>query len=167
MGFIYLRTFMSLTSYIKLAGMLVAFTSQAASADGYAIFSKHEELKAQVVADVGDIEKIDPPFDKLSETEILKLHSNCFQPTGSLGAWGYGKKAGLILVDRYKTIRVALIESSVGSIKVVTMPALQVACPAEGSSSLSIDPKQRLEELERQQELLKLQLESIRQLREQ
>lgn len=156
-------------SHMRLAGTLIvlALIPHAASADGYALFSKHEELKAHVVVDAGDFEKIDPPFGKIGATEVLKLNSNCFQPTGTLGSWGYGKKAGLVLVDRNKTIRIALLESSIGSIKVETTLVLQVACPTEDSSGLPLDPQQRLQELRRQQELLQLQLERLRQQRQQ
>lgn len=155
-------------SHMRLAGiLLLSLMPQAASADGYALFSKHEELKAHVVVDAGDFEKIDPPFGKLGATEVLKLDSNCFQPAGSLGSWGYGKKAGLVLVDRNKTIRIALLESTIGSIKVETTPVLQVACPTEDSNGLALDPQQRLQELRRQQELLQLQLERLRQQRQQ
>ena len=138
-----------------------------ATADGYALFSKHEEMKAHAVVDAGDFERFDPPIGKFGASEILKLKSNCFQPTGSLGSWGSGKKAGLVLVDRDKTIRIALLESSIGSIKVETSHVLQVACPAEDSRGLPLDPQQRLQELRRRQELLQLQLERLRQQREQ
>ena len=149
---------------MKLQYILVlAVIPQAAIADGYALFSKHEELKAHVIVDAGDFEKIDPPFGKLGTSDVLKINSSCFQLAGSLGSWGYGKKAGLVLVDRNKTIRIALLESSIGSIKIETMPAVQVACPTEDSSDLPLDPHQRLQELKRQQEFLQLQLERLRQ----
>jgi hypothetical protein len=154
--------------HMKLACILVLVVMPtAATADGYAFLSKHAELKAHFVVDAGDVEKIDPPFGKLGATEVLKLNSNCFQPAGSLGSWGYGKKAGLVLVDRNESIRIALLESSIGSIKVETTLVLQVACPTEDSSGLPLDPQQRLQELRRQQELLQLQLERLRQQRQQ
>lgn len=146
---------------------LFGLIPQAASADGYALFSKHDELKSHVVADAGDVEKIDPPFGKLGATEILKLKSNCFQPATALGTWGHGKKAGLVLVDKSKTIRVAFLESSIGYIRVETVLVFQVACPTEDSNGLPLDPQQRLQELKRQRELLELQLERLRQQRQQ
>lgn len=164
----FVRVLMSHLSLMTLAGIiLLALIPQAANADGYALFSEHEELRAHVVVDAGDFEKIDPPFGKLGATEVLKLNSNCFQPTGALGSWGYGKKAGLLLVDRNKTVRVALLESSIGSIEVKSALVLQVACPTEDSSGLPLDPQQRLQELRRQQEVLQLQLERLRQQRQQ
>lgn len=147
--------------------LLLALIPQAATANGFALFSEHEELKGHVVVDAGDIEKFDPPFGKLGATEVLKLNSNCFQPIGLLGSWGFGKKAGLVLVDRNKTIRIALLESSISSIKIEATPVLQVACPTEDSSGMPLDPQQRLQELRRQRELLQLQLERLRQQRQQ
>lgn len=143
--------------------LLLAVLPRPAIADGYAMFSEHDELKAHVVVDAGDFEKIDPPFGKLGATEVLKLNSNCFQPVGALGLWGYGKKAGLVLVDRNRAIRLALIESSIGSIKIDAVAAIQVACQTAGSSSPPPDPQQLLQELKRQQELLQLELERLRQ----
>lgn len=159
---------MSYPHHMKFACILVlAVIPQAAIADGYSLFSSHEELKDHVVVDAGDFEKIDPPFGKIGASAILKLNSNCFHPSGSLGSWGYGKKAGLVLVDRKKSIRVALLESSISSIKVEVTLVLQVACPTEDASGLPLNPQQRLQELRRQQELLQLQLEQLRQQRQQ
>ena len=118
------------------------------------MFSKHEELKAHVIIDAGDFEKVDPPFGTLGATETVKLNSNCFKPFGSLGLWG--KKAGFILVDRNKAIRIAILESSIGSIKVESFAAMQVACPTKDSDGLPVDPQERLKELQ-------LQLERLRQ----
>lgn len=149
-------------SYLKFA-LLLAAVPGLAHADGFAMFSKHEELKGHVVVDAGDFEKIDPPVGNLGSSELLILNSNCFQPIGLLGLWGYGKKSGLLLVDRNKSIRVALFESNIGSVKVESVTVIQVACPTTDSSGLPLDPRQRLQELKRQQELLLQQLERLRQ----
>lgn len=153
---------------MKLAyALLLAAIPGVAIADSYGLFSKHEELKAHVVVDAGDFEKIDPPFGNLGSTDVLKLNSNCFRPMGLLGSWGNGKKAGLVLVDRSKTVRVALLKSGIGSIEVETLHVQQVTCPTEDSNGLPLDPQQRLQELKRQQELLRLQLERLRQQQQQ
>lgn len=153
----------SLRHYLLSLCLLFAAIPPSALADGYDMFSKHEELKGHVVADAGDFEKINPPFGTIGATAVLKLNSNCFKPIGSLGLWGIGKKAGLVLVDRSKSISIALLESSIGSIKVETVAAMQIACPTEDSSGLPLDPQQRLQELKRRQEILQLQLERLRQ----
>ena len=132
-------------------------------ADVYGLFSKHEELKGHAIIDAGDVEKIDPPFGKLGATETLKLGANCFEPRGYLGYWGYSKKAGLVLVDRSRTVKLALIESSIGSIKVEVVSVIQIACTTPDSDGLPQDSQQRLQELKRRQELLQRELERLRQ----
>ena len=149
-------------SHLKFT-LLLATVPGLALADGFATFSKHEELRGHVVVDAGDFEKIDPPPGKFGSNEVLMLNSNCFQPISLLGLWGYGKRSGLLLVDRNKSIRVALLESSIGSVKVESVTVIQVACPTTDSSGLTFDPQQRLQELKRQQELLLQQLERLRQ----
>ena len=148
--------------YLRFA-LLLAAVPGLAFADGFATFSKHEDLKGNVVVDAGDFEKIEPPAGKIGSSEMLMLNSNCFQPIGLLGLWSYGKKSGLLLVDRNKSIRVALLESSIGSVKVESVAVIQVACPTSDSSGLPIDPQQRLQELKRQHELLLQQIERMRQ----
>ena len=153
---------------LKLAcTLLLALLPYAASASGYSLLSRPEQLKGHVIVDSGDFEKIDPPFGKLGATEILRLNSNCFQPSIPLGSWGYEKKAGLVLADRNKTVRIALLESSLGSIRVETLPVMQIACPTEDSKGLPLDPQQQIQQLRQQQELLQLQLERLRQQRQQ
>lgn len=164
----YLKAPTSQQLRLKFAGIiLLTLIPQAASAEGYALFSKHEEMKGNVVVDAGDFERINPPVGELGATEVLKLNSNCFQPVGSFASWGYGRKAGLVMVDRNKAFRLALIESNIGSIKVEVTLAQKVECPTVDSGSLPFDPQQRLQELRRQQELLQLQLERLRQQRQQ
>lgn len=157
--------------YRRLFALALRFALAAmpitSNADGFSMFSKHEALKAHVVADAGDFEKLDALGSSFGAAEILKLNSNCFSTVESLGLWGFGKKAGLVLVDKDRAIRLALLESSVGSIKVETVQATQIACPTQESSTLSSDPQKRLEQLKQQQEVLKRQLEQIIQLQKQ
>ena len=133
-----------------------------ASADGYALFSKHEEMKAHVVVDAGDFEEIRPTYGRIGATVLLRLNSNCFQPMGS---WPYRNQAGLVLVNKDKSLRLALIEASVGGIKVESVPALRVACPSDPPIDSLLESQQQLDEIRRQQELMRLQLERLRQQR--
>ena len=148
-----------------LATVATLTLCQQASADGFDMFTRHEELKNHVIIDTGDFEKLSPSFGKLAASDVLKLNSNCFEPLGSLGSWGYGKKAGLVLMNKEKSIKVALIESSIGSIKIQVTTVIQVACPSADSNGLSTDPQQRLQELRRRQEALQKELERLRQPR--
>lgn len=132
-------------------------------ADGYALFSKHLELKGHAIIDAGDVEKIEPPFGKLGSTEILKLGANCFEAQGYFGYSGYSKRAGLVLVDRSRNLKLALIESSIGSIRIELVSVTQIACTAHDSDALPQDPQQRLQELKRRQELLQREIDRRRQ----
>ena len=120
-------------------------------------------MKGHTVIGSGDVEKIDPPFGKLGATEFLKLGNSCFQPLGYLGFWGYGKKAGLVLVDRFRAVKLALIESSNGSAKVEVLSVMQIACTTPDSDKLPQDLQQKLQEIKRRQEFLQRQLEPLRQ----
>ena len=142
---------------------LFATIPSTALAGGFALFSKHEELKGHAVIEAGDFEKIDPPFEKLGGREVLRLGVNCFEAIGILGLWGPNKKAGLIVVDRARSIKVALIESGIGDIKIEVVPVVQVACPTSESDGLPQDPQQLLQELKRRQEALQKELERLRQ----
>jgi hypothetical protein len=153
------RTFLQ---WVWLLGVLPSIVH----ADGYGLFSRHEALKGLAVIDAGDVEIIDPPSGKIGVNETVKIGSNCFDPLGSLGTWGYGKKAGLVLVDRSRAVKLALIESSIGSIKVEVLPVTQIACTSSSSEGLPQDIQQRLQELRRKQELRQLELERLRQQRQ-
>ncbi|MDD5385454.1 MAG: hypothetical protein PHG89_11325 [Gallionella sp.] len=142
---------------------LLAALPTSTFADGYSMFSNHKELKGQAVIEAGDVEKIDPPFGKIGAGEVLMLGTNCFEPMGAIGTWGFSKKAGLLLVDRSRNIRLALLESSIGSIKIDIVSVMQVSCPTSGSDDLPHDPQQRLRELKRRQDLLQRELERLRQ----
>ena len=151
----------------QCARALVALTAmlllQQAQADGFDMFSRHEELQNHVIVDTGDFEKISPPPGKLGVSDVLKLKSNCFEPIGILGIWSFGKKAGLVLVGKEKNIKVALLDSGIGSIKVQVVTAIQVDCPTATSDGLPADTQQRLQELRRRQEAVQKELERLRQ----
>lgn len=147
--------------------LLAIATPFVASADGFALFSKHEELKAHVVVDAGNVEKIEPPFGTLSINEVLKLGGKCFQPLGFVGLSGLEKKAGLLLVDRFRSLKLALLESSIGSVKVGEVVSVtQITCPSPTSDGLPSDPQQALQELKRRQELLQRELERLKRQRQ-
>jgi hypothetical protein len=125
------------------------------------MFSRHEELQSHVIVDTGDFERIAAPPGKLGASDVLKLKATCFEPRGSLGLWGIGKKAGLILANREKIIKIALLESSIGSINVRLLTAIQVPCPTTDSDGLLTDP-QMLQEMKR----IQRELDRLRQQRQ-
>lgn len=137
-----------------LSTVIVFSLALDARADGFAIIDEHVNLNNNIIVEAGDVEKLDQPDGTSSNNEILKINSRCLQPSGYMGYWGYGKKAGLLLVDNARTTKLALLESSVGSIKVTINPVLIVECPttfSDGDQQKLIDDiKKRIEKLKRQ-----------------
>src|ERR1051325_4312633 len=103
-----------LRTYVISAALLSSlYVPITVHADGYALFSKHEELKAHAVVEAGNVEKFEVRnVSSLSTREYLKLGGRCFEPSGYLGYWGYGKKAGLLMSDRNRSLKLAILESS-------------------------------------------------------
>lgn len=94
----------------------------------------------------------------------MKLATSCYEAMGNTGSWNFGGKAGLVLVDSSRGLKIAFIESSGGSIRFEVIPAIQVSCDARGSDASSRNRQWRLEEqglqeMKRQQELLRLEAE--------
>lgn len=104
--------------------------SGVAAADGFDMFSQHEEMKGHVVLAAGDFEIVARAGSTpAGGVEMVKINLNCFRLERAPSSWLHGKKAGLLLVDHNKQARVALIEDSIGFIKVQTIPAERVKCP--------------------------------------
>ncbi len=109
--------------------MGVMFYPSFSAADGFSSFGDHDELKNHAVVFAGDVESIQIQNQSLMTTEsVLKMENACFSPAGYLGYWGYGKKAGLLLVDNQKRLSIAIFEDSIGSIEVKVLGVSQVSC---------------------------------------
>jgi hypothetical protein len=131
-------------------------------ADGFEMFSKHEELKAHEVVDAGDVE----PFDLhniSSIGQVVTLGGNCYKTIDSMELLGVEKKAGLLLMDHLHSLKLALLESSIGSIKINVYNVMKVTCPSTLSDGLPSDPQQRLQELIKKIKLMQSENESKRQ----
>jgi hypothetical protein len=113
----------------RIAGLLAVLTPLAAVADGFEMFARLDELKKTVIVEAGDAELLPTPFGSLGKKETVKVANYCFEPTGYISGWSYGKRAALVLVDEQKNIKLALLEDSIGSVKVSTTGVVQVNCP--------------------------------------
>ena len=109
--------------------VLLAITSSLAVADGWDMFGQHEQMKNYVIADVGEVNKVDPPFNTKWEKDVYQMNGRCFTYSGYLGYWGYGKKAALLLVNAQKIIQLALIEPTIGATNVKLIPITMIKCP--------------------------------------
>ena len=141
---------------------LAIFASTPADADGWAIFSEHAQMKGYVIAEVGEVSKVDPPFNTKWENDVYQINGRCFSFLGYSGYWGYGSKAALLLVNAEKIIKLALIESSIGSIKTELKSVIMFECPS-GTNVIpySEDPQEQLRLLQKRQDELKKKLEDL------
>jgi hypothetical protein len=100
----------------------------ASMADGFDTIGRLDGLKGTVIAEAANAELIGPPFGNIGGGLSIKIADYCFKPTGYLYDWTSGKRAALVLVDQQKNIKLALLESSLSSIKVSFVDVKQVAC---------------------------------------
>lgn len=131
-------------------------------ADGWAIFSEQAQMKGYVIADVGEVSEVDPPFNTDWENDVYQMNGRCFSFAGYNGYCGYGSKAALLLINAQKNIKLALIESSIGSIKTEMKSLTMLECPS-GTNVVpySDDPEEQLRLLQKRQEDLKKKLEDL------
>ena len=77
----------------KLALLLaLLLPTSLAQANGWAFMSQHEQMKGFVIVDVGEAEKLSPPFNTTWNVDLYRLNGTCFSINGYYGSWGYGKK---------------------------------------------------------------------------
>lgn len=158
----------SSVSFTKRAviAALLAFASAQAGADGWAIMSHQAQMRNNVIIDVGEVSKVEPPFNTKWENDVYQMNGRCFTFSGYIGIWGYGSKAALLLVNAQKVVQLALIESAIGSIKVELQSISMLKCPA-GTSVIpySDDPEEQLKLLRKRQEEIKKKLEDMKRQR--
>jgi hypothetical protein len=135
---------------------LLTFASSQAIADGWAIVSQQTQLKDNAIIDVGEVSKVDPPFNTKWESDVYQMNGRCFTLSGYMGYWGYGGKAALLLVNAQKFVQLALLETAIGSIKVELHSISMIKCPT-GTNVMpySDNPEEQLR-------LLKKRLEDIK-----
>lgn len=131
-------------------------------ANGWAILSQHDQMKKNVIAGVGMVSKIQPPFNAEWEKEVYQINGHCFVLPGYSGYRSYSGKAALLLVNAQNIIQLALIQSEIGFIKVDLYSITMIECPA-GSNIIPYtnDPEEHLKLLNKRQEELDKKLEEI------
>ena len=145
-----------------MVALLLAVLSFSACADGWAFLSQQEQMKGFVIADVGEVSEVEPPFNTKWQEDVYKMNGRCFSFSGYNGYWGYGSKAAFLLVNAQKVIKVALIESSIGSLNVELKSVTMLECPTRsGGVPYSDDPEEQLRLFQKQQEELKKKLEEL------
>lgn len=141
-----------------LITVLLAFASSQVIADGWAIMSQQAQLKNNAIIDVGEVSKVDPPFNTKWENDVYQMNGRCFTFSGYMGYWGYGGKAALLLANAQKVVQLALLETAIGSIKVELQSISMIKCPA-GTNVMpySDNPEEQLRLLKKRLEDMKRQ----------
>lgn len=137
---------------------LLTFASSQAIADGWAIMSQQAQLKNNAIIDVGEVSKVDPPFNTKWENDVYQMNGRCFTFSGYMGYWGYGGKAALLLANAQKVVQLALLETAIGSIKVELQSISMIKCPT-GTNVMpySDNPEEQLRLLKKRLEDMKRQ----------
>lgn len=146
---------------------LITAVSSSASADGWAAFSEHAKMKNYTIADVGDATEVQRPFNPNAEMlpKVYQLNGRCFTMLGYVGFWGYGGKSALLLVNEQKDVELALIETSLSSVKVEMKPISIVRCPTRTDVvPYGDNPEERLRLLRKRQEELQKMIDEYRKL---
>lgn len=133
-----------------------------AYADSFSIMSDQFMMKDNVIVDVGNASKVEPPFNTNWITEVYELNGRCFTILGYYGTWWLGEKAALLLVNSEKVVRVAFLGAGIGSVDVDVQLVTLIHCP-EGSGVIpySDDPEERLEQLENKRKELARKLKRL------
>lgn len=140
----------------SIVGAILVAVSIEASANGWATFSQHTSMKGYVIAEVGEVSEVQPPFNTKWNENVFQMNGRCFTFPGYMGMWGFGSKAGMLLANAQKDVKLALIESAIGSIKVELQSIGVIKCPS-GTNVLpySDDPEEQLRLLKKRLEELK------------
>lgn len=101
-----------------------------AFADGWALFSEQAQMREHVIVDVGEVSKVNPSQITRRDNDVYKMNGRCFSFNGYNGQWNYGSKAAFLLANAQNSIKLALIESSIGSLKVEMKSLTMLECPS-------------------------------------
>jgi hypothetical protein len=145
--------------------LLVAATTSLAG--GWDMMGNHAALKNHVIADVGEVSEVNPPLDTRWSDDVFQINGRCFIFSGFAGFSDYGSNSALLLVSDQKQVKLAIIKSSINSIKVEVKEITIVQCP-QGTNVLpySDDPQERRKLLQKHLEDLERRIEAIKNRRQ-
>lgn len=61
--------------------------------------------------------------------ELAGTEDFCFLMPSYSGNWGYGDEAAMVVIDRRERLRLALVESTIGNIKISLETFETIQCP--------------------------------------
>ena len=124
------------------------------------MFSEQEEMKGYNIVDVGQVTELNPPINTKWETDIYKMNEYCFSLSGYMGYLGYAGPAALLLANEKKDIKLAIIKSEIGSLKVQLHTVRMYQCPSYNINNAIKNNENYIKKLEQ----LKKELETLREL---
>ncbi|MCP5161211.1 MAG: hypothetical protein H7A00_06035 [Hahellaceae bacterium] len=150
-----------------MRGLLLFFVSvifpTLAFGGGWDTFGKHGELKDYVIAEVGDLSAINPPVGTNWGVDLFKINARCIAFSSYNKPSLYSSKAALLLVKSPSTVKLAVFEDSISSIKVELYSIEVYECPYGSAVSESAEILQQ--KLKEQLEVLKKQQQQLEELR--
>lgn len=134
----------------------------AVSADGWALFSKQNELKNNVIVDVGEVSEISKPIGARWNVDLYQIKGRCLAFSDYSNPNLYDNKAAFLLVNSAQRFSVAILETTVGAIKVDVHAVDMYECPNNTNAlDYSSDPAEILKRLEEKQKQLQRQLKEL------
>lgn len=142
--------------------VLLATLPSTANADGWALFSKQNELKNHTIVDVGEISEVSKPVGANWNVDLYQINGRCLAFSGYSSPNFYGNKAALLLVNSAQRVSLAILETTIGAIKVDVYSVDMYECPdSPNVLPYSSDPAEMLKLLEERQKELERQLEEL------
>jgi hypothetical protein len=115
-----------------LASISLSVGANRRAAAQWAMFSKQDQLQGKAIADVGELS--DRSYLRRDSARVLrwlafdgKQQSLCFDDTSSFVG---SNAAALLLVDADKNTYIAVLSTSIGSVRVDVFAVLLVQCPS-------------------------------------
>ncbi len=140
--------------------ILFSLISTHANSDGWATFSEHEKMKGYNIVDVGQVTELSSPLNTKWDTDLYKMNEYCFSLSGYIGYLGYSGPAALLLVNAQKDIKLAIIKSEIGSLKVQLHSIRMYKCPSNDINNAIKNNEDYIKKLEQ----LKKELEALQKL---
>jgi len=113
----------------RLVFALLFLCPMNASANGWSLLSQHQQMTGFVIAEVGEVSKVEPPLDTTWNEDVYKMNGRCFFISSYMGYWGYGSKSALLLVYSAKLIKLAIIKDELGLVNVELKDIRMINCP--------------------------------------
>ena len=126
------------------------------------MFSKQNELKNHLIVDVGEISEVSKPIGANWNVDLYQMNGKCMALSGYSSPSFYGSKAALLLMDSAQKIALAVVEATIGAIRIDIYSVDMYECPNSANVlPHSSDPAENLRLLEERRKELQRQIEEL------